>query len=220
MHTSVYVGLALLAVLSGALLLAWFKTPVSPEGFKAALATVFWVGEEAGPENGHIANDVSAWDSSWQERFGGVDDPRERCGHAPCAFTPQENPFYFALPYNDLDDTGAQKENATRIPWFGKAPAGESLVKNRWIEVRLRGERCFAQWEDVGPFESDDAAYVFGTSSPKNTAGVGAGIDISPAVRDCLHMDGNEVVFWKFTEEEDVTEGPWREVITSTGVMR
>lgn len=191
-----------------------------PEGFKAALATVFWVGEEADPDNSFIANDESAWDSYWRENFGGVDDPYDRCGYRPCAFTPKENPFYFALPYNDLDDAGVQKENAGRIPWFGKAPGGESLVKNRWIEVRLRGERCFAQWEDVGPFESDDVEYVFGEAPSQNTEGVGAGLDLSPAVRDCLRMRGNEVVFWKFVEAEEVPEGPWREVVTSTGVMR
>ena len=158
------------------------------------VTTVFWVGEEASEENGYIANDVSAWDGSWQERFGGVDEPEDRCGHWPCDFEPKENPFYVALPYND------------------------SAFKNKWVEVRYEGESCFGQWEDVGPFETDDREYVLGGAEPKNKQGVGAGLDVSPAMRDCLGLSGVGLTDWRLVDEWQVPEGPWREIVTTSPV--
>ena len=36
------------------------------------------------------------------------------------------------------------------------------MCKNRWVRLSRGGKTCYAQWEDVGPFVSDDAAYVNG----------------------------------------------------------
>jgi hypothetical protein len=207
-------GMLTIALTFGMLAQAWWE-PTAPPGFKAARATVFWVGEEATADNDYIANDASAWDSRWKEHYGGTDNPILRCGYIPCGFRPRENPFYIALPYNDLDDEGNQKPTAILIPWYRDVSQGETLLKNRWVEVRLRSRSCFGQWQDVGPFESDDFEYVFGEAAPKNLFGVGAGIDLSPALRDCLRMVGNEFVLWRFTEESEVPEGPWKERITS-----
>src|SRR5258708_7214112 len=67
-------------------------------------ATVFWVGEPIG--NGSSAdNSQSAWDDDWLGHFGGFDDPQDRNGYQPAAFTPRENPFYFDLPYDDFTDS-------------------------------------------------------------------------------------------------------------------
>ena len=85
--------------------------------WKPAIATVFWVGEEAAPDNGFIHNKASAWDVNWQKSFGGIDDPKDRCGYRPCAFKPLENAFYVALPYNDITDAGIRKEDTSFIPW-------------------------------------------------------------------------------------------------------
>jgi hypothetical protein len=186
--------------------------------YKRVLATVFWTGEAAGRDNGFISNAASAWDSAWQEHFGGVDDPNRRCGYAPCAFAPKENPFYFALPYNDLDEAGSRKASAKDIPWFAERSERKSVVKNSWLEIRYQNARCYAQWEDVGPFESDDFDYVFGTAPPRNTDGLGAGLDISPAVRDCLGLKSNDVVRWKFVSEHAVPAGPWKEIVTVSDV--
>lgn len=184
------------------------------------LATVFWVGEGATGENDYISNYASAWDSHWQESFGGLDNPTERCGYRPCDFTPGENPFYVALPYNDLGENDQQKSSASSIPWFEPQPRSSSLLKNRWVEVRKGSQVCYGQWEDVGPFEEDDVDYVFGTVPPGNSFGEGAGIDLSPALRDCLRMRGNEKVQWRFVEANEVPDGPWTEIITTSGVTR
>jgi len=182
--------------------------------WKTAIATVFWVGEESSDENGHIPNAASAWDRHWLDHYGGVDDPEDRCGYDPCAFKPKENPFYVALPYDDMTESGARKATASVVPW--RASARRSALKNRWIAIRANGHTCYAQWQDVGPFESDDADYVFGDSEePKNKQGLAAGIDLSPAVRDCLKVEPFSHVTWRHVNDKDVPEGPWRKVVTT-----
>ena len=179
-------------------------------------ATGFWVGEPAGA-NG-VANVQSAWDERWQEHFGGVDDPRRRDGFRPAGFAPRENPFYFALPYNDFAG-GVRKPSASAVvPWAGDRAwgAGESMCKNRWIRISRAGRACYAQWEDVGPFQTDDAAYVFGLAAPANRSNRQAGLDISPAVRDYLGLGGMDKVDWQFVEAADVPPGPWKDVVTTS----
>lgn len=184
-------------------------------GWKTGIATVFWVGEVSDASNGYIPNDQSAWDGNWQAHYGGVDDPLKRCGFQPCAFTPKENPFYVALPYNDLNDEGQKKPDAVRIPW-NVATATKSVLKNRWIEVRHKKVVCYGQWQDVGPFYEDDIEYVFGKNTvPKNQFGEKAGIDLSPALADCLAVDGSDAVDWRFVEASRVPEGHWSKIITT-----
>jgi hypothetical protein len=181
--------------------------------FKLATTTVFWVGEEASKENGFIHNRSSAWDTDWMEHFGGEDDPEDRCGYLPCDFKPKQNPFYVALPYQDLGRLGFHKWSARSIPWYREAinAGARSVVEGRWLEIH-HGERiCYAQWMDVGPYETDDFSYVFGNASrPLNAEGLGAGLDVSPAVRDCLDFQGAAFTAWRFVEESQVPNGPWR----------
>jgi len=188
-------------------------TTTLPDPHKYTTATIFWVGEKSGPENGFISNKASAWDQEWQKHFGGVDSPDCRDGFYPCEFVPKENPFYIALPYNDIDESGKQKDSARDIPWY-ENKQNNSILKNHWVEVSYEDKICYGQWEDVGPFESDDFNYVFGQSDPKNEFGLKAGIDLSPALRDCLEMRGNATVGWKFVDSQDVAIGPWLEIVT------
>ncbi len=181
---------------------------------KKVMTTLFWVGEEANRSNDYIANDDSAWDMEWVEHYGGVDDPDDRRGFYPADFTPGENPFYFALPYSDIKNRGGRKVSARSVPWYDGEDGHASILKNRWIEVSHRGNTCYAQWEDVGPIGTDDFRYVFGDAPHRNTFGVGAGLDVSPAMWDCLRMRGNVLTSWRFVEEDDVPDGPWREIIT------
>lgn len=182
--------------------------------WKEAIATVFWVGEGAGSDNGFIHNAASAWDEEWEKSFGGVDDPACRSGSHPCAFTPRENPFYVALPYNDRDDEGREKPEAVRIPWY-PGPSEKSILKNRWIEVRALDVSCFGQWQDTGPFFDTDFAYVFGDAkNPQNAFGEKAGIDLSPAMRDCLNVAGSSVISWRHVDVTLVPEGPWHTMVT------
>jgi hypothetical protein len=180
------------------------------------IATFFWVGEGASFDNNFIANDVSAWDSNWVESYGGVDDPEERDGYFPKGFTPLENPFYVALPYSDFNENG-RKVNLETIPWYkGVAIEGVSLIKNRWVKIYYEDKACFAQWENVGPNLGNDTAYVFGDAKPSNNFGLKAGIDVSPAVKDFLNMPSGSYVDWHFVDDDEVTRGPWTQVITTS----
>jgi len=184
------------------------------------MTTVFWVGEAADSSNAYIANDASAWDGKWKEHYGGTDDPNNRNGYYPQSFTPKQNPFYFALPYNDVDTTGLRKLNALTVVYWGSEKnwvQNESLCKNRWIKIIKGNLIAYAQWEDVGPFETDDSRYVFGSEQPKNTFN-GTGLDVSPAVRDYLGLTGFDKVSWQFIEFVDVPDGPWKNIITSSQI--
>jgi hypothetical protein len=183
--------------------------------------TVFWIGEEGSEENEFIPNDQSVWDDRWLDHFGGVDDPVKRNGSLPMNFNPLENPFYFALPYNDFDESGIRRSEAAKtIPWSDERTwnESESMCKNRWIEI-VKGENAaYAQWEDSGPFGEDDASYVFGRSKPKNDLNDHAGLDVSPAVRDYLNLDDIDTVDWRFLDPGEVPEGPWKEIVTDSQV--
>ena len=184
--------------------------------------TFFYVGEPATAANGFIANVQSAWDSRWEEHYGGVDDPAHRSGFFPAGFVPHENPFYFALPYDDLTDQGTRRPGALRvIPWARHTHVGpgQSLLKNHWIQIRAHGKVAYAQWEDVGPFRQDDAAYVFGGARPANPDGVHAGLDVSSAVHDFLGLGDVSHVSWRFVNDNQVPDGPWKQVVTTSGVF-
>lgn len=182
--------------------------------------TVFWVGEGSSQDNHYISNVASAWDDSWMSDFGGVDDPNSRDGWYPAAFVPQENPFYFALPYNDFDSNGVKKADIiTYIPWAASNnSASKSVCKNRWIKITKNGVTAYAQWEDVGPFGEDNKEYVFGHSAPANTINNNAGLDVSPAVRDYLGLSDIDTTDWQFVDERDVPEGPWKKIVTTSQV--
>ena len=167
--------------------------------------TMFWVGEAATADNDYISNSQSAWDDNWRTHFGGTDDPQARHGWLPAAFTPRENPFYCALPYNDYTDNNARKPEAAHIiPWGRIWPGGTSLCKNHWVQITAHGRTVYAQWEDSGPFEYNDAAYVFGTRPPASTHFLHAGLDVSPAVNDYLHLGNGWFTDWHFVNAHDV----------------
>lgn len=178
-------------------------------------ATVFWVGEQP-TENNPTPNDKSSWDTQWMQNFGGYDDPdpnKRTDNFTPIGFTPRQNPFYVALPYNDVFDYNSHKPEASKvIPWFKQrySRSGKTVLKGTWLAIRSGNRVCYAQWEDCGPFVTDDHAYVFGNARPKNTSNRGAGLDISPAVRDYLGMSSSGRCDWRFVDVTEVPAGPWR----------
>ena len=177
------------------------------------VTTVFWIGEK--PSRGNkTPNHKSSWDTNWVKNYGGYDDPNpaNRTDYHPKKFIPKLNPFYVALPYNDRKSFSRRKSEASRvIPWFKKAHKheGGSVCKGRWVAIRHRDKICFAQWEDCGPFVTDDWRYVFGGARPKNKGNKGAGLDVSPAVRDYLGMPGIARCDWRFVDIDQVVSGPW-----------
>jgi hypothetical protein len=174
--------------------------------------TIFWIGEQACANN-PLSNEKSAWDSSWISSYGGTDTPipEERLYFAPVSFVPRQNPFYIALPYNDVDDHHTKPEAAQVVPWYRSSFVrdGQSVCKGRWVAIRHGNKVCYAQWEDVGPFQTDHWQYVFGAERPKPNRNRDAGLDVSPAVRDYLALDNVDFCDWKFVDFVQVPSGPW-----------
>jgi len=185
------------------------------EGFpwkQSIVTTVFWIGEKP-TENNPVPNRESSWNKEWSKGYGGLDDPNpaHRSDYAPVKFTPRQNPFYCALPYNDKAATGHRPEASRVVPWFNEAYQGPgvSVCKDRWIAIRKGNKVAYAQWEDAGPFRTDHWRYVFGNERPKPNLNKGAGLDVSPAVRDYLGLNDTDVTDWQFVEFKDVPRGPW-----------
>lgn len=182
--------------------------------------TVFWCGEEPCEKN-PTPNDKSSWDTKWKENFGGYDDPDPEnriANHMsgefrPKGFIPKLNPFYIALPYNDVESGNRHKSEASRvIPWFSEfsPKPGKSVLKSRWVQIYYQKKSCYAQWEDCGPWLTDDWVYVFGNHPPKTKNNGSAGIDISPSIRDYLGVKSGEKLHWRFVDDHQVPQGPWK----------
>jgi len=176
------------------------------------VTTVFWIGESAA-ENNPVPNNKSSWDTKWVHSYGGYDDPdpRGRRGYKPARFIPRQNPFYIALPYNDVTKGRTKAEAPRVIPWFRESfvKPGQTVLKGRWIAIRHRGRVAYGQWEDCGPFRTDHWQYVFGTHRPLPNLNQGAGLDVSPAIRDYLGLKGKDVCDWRFVEFREIPRGPW-----------
>ncbi len=176
------------------------------------VTTVFWIGEKPSGNN-PVPNRVSSWDKQWAKNYGGTDDPdtAHRSNYIPANFTPRLNPFYCALPYNDKAREGHRPEAASVVPWFREAYQGPavSTCKDRWVAIRKGNRTAYAQWEDAGPFRTDHWQYVFGNERPKPNLNKGAGLDVSPAVRDYLGLKPTDVTDWRFVDFSEVPRGPW-----------
>lgn len=166
----------------------------------AVVTTVFWAGEAASSDNGNISNAASAWDDSWADHSA------------------KENPFYFALPYNDFSETSTRNTTAKNCLNANQPKLKHySWCKNTWIEITSStGKITYAQWEDVGPYQEDDINYVFGTSKPLNKVDSKAGLDVSPAVRDYLKLKDVDKTSWKFITADKVPDGPWKITVTTS----
>ena len=186
------------------------------------LATRFYIGE-------FFSEGSTAWDLRAVESFGGIDNPRRRNRYFPRDFKPNQNPFYVALPYSDLDSKARRRWDAKRLPWYDPNfdVDGYSFIMNRWIEIDYGGKRCYAQIIDCMPsdgvngnFECDDSDYVLDNERP--VRGDDVGIDVSPAVSTYLKMSGlngghfDAYVSWRFVHEVDVKRGPWKRVINDS----
>jgi hypothetical protein len=180
------------------------------------VTTVFWIGRARGRKKD--GSTASAWDANWARNYGGYDnpEPKSRRDFIPANFVPRQNPFYIALPYNDVSRNFTRPEAKTVIPWYrdlvtsGQWVDGHSICHNRWLAIRNHaGKVCYAQWSDCGPYKADHWQYVFGNEKPRPNANGGAGLNVSPAVRDYLQLADTDVTDWKFVEVAKVPDGPW-----------
>jgi hypothetical protein len=177
------------------------------------VTTIFWIGETPSGNN-PVPNHKSSWDANWASNYGGFDTPdaSARRNYIPVNFVPRQNPFYCALPYNDVTHGQTKPEAALVIPWFRQSftQQGHSVCKDRWLAIRKGNRTCYAQWEDCGPFRTDHFQYVFQNERPKANLNRGAGLDVSPAVRDYLGLAPTDVTDWQFVDVRDIPPGPWR----------
>lgn len=206
------------------------------------VSTTFWVGEIFDPNASDGSQVISTYDSQWLAHYGGCDGVvvkgdcqtetrTSATGYFPTPMTPQENPFYLDVPFDDVNDDAAFAERGSVIPWANDPGyAGHeqdqsfSYMKNRWVEITKGTATCYAQIEDAGPGQYHDAAYVFGDNDqrPQNTKYNNAGMDVSPAVNGCLgfsDVDGDkDQVSWRFVDDVDVPPGPWLTLVTTSQV--
>jgi len=206
------------------------------------VATTFWVGEIFQPHNPNGSQVISTYDARWLRHYGGCDGvvTGDKCeterrvaanGYSPTDMTPQQNPFYLDLPFDDVNNPAAFARRAHVIPWADDPGyAGHardpsfSYMKNRWVKLMRNGRACYGQIEDAGPGAYDDYRYVFGTGDPRpgNRLYNGAGLDVSPALTGCLgftELNGDDNrVSWQFVDGVDVPPGPWTKLVTTRGV--
>ena len=81
------------------------------------VTTIFWVGEPAGGNN-PVHNFSSSWDLNWEQSYGGYDNPNpaNRRNFIPANFVPRQNPFYIALPYNDVTHGTTKPDICWQVP--------------------------------------------------------------------------------------------------------
>ncbi|MFW6265976.1 MAG: hypothetical protein ACOC21_00260 [Halanaerobiales bacterium] len=147
------------------------------------------------------------------------------------------NQFYFALPYRDfafeVKDLDQEDVENVEEDYYGIKD-----VKNRWIEIKYEGTSVYAQWRDVGPWNIYDPHYVFEDNRPYAEMGIDmgwqghyretnhAGLDVSPEVMKYLidqedydsdekPKEGKIKTSWRFVDEDEVPEGPWKEEVST-----
>ncbi len=174
------------------------------------ITTMFWIGE-GGSTISSTDNVSSSWDENWRSTNRGNDSPNDRNGYSPADHVDGVNPFYVALPFNDLAFPDKARE---WVPDSWRKPPRDgkqvSACKDRWVWIKnAQGRSCFAQWEDVGPLRYDHAEYVFGNDRPNTYTR--AGLDVSPAVAQYLDIDENKraITSWRFVDDADVPPGQW-----------
>jgi hypothetical protein len=175
------------------------------------VTTEFWIGEGSTPISS-TTNVQSSWDEEWLQKNHGTDSPYNRNGYAAGNHASTLNPFYCALPFNDLAFPDMARQYLPR-GWYRHPVDGKqvSACQHRWVEIKnSSGLVCYAQWEDVGPLTYDDAAYVFGGERPRGLGSDHAGLDVSPAVYEYLGLnDRSHLTAWRFVDEADVRPGAW-----------
>ena len=106
--------------------------------------------------------------------------------------------------HDDMEENGCRKAvNASILTRQGQSSL---LLKNRWVAIHANGITCYAQWQDVGPFERRRPlclrrnAEEYQRRERRHRP--------IPAVRDCLKVGGLAKVLWRHVNWRDVPSGP------------
>ncbi|MGM0462556.1 MAG: carboxypeptidase-like regulatory domain-containing protein [Fibrobacterota bacterium] len=101
------------------------------------MASTFWVGQGAGDDNHNISNVSSSWDSEWGDRYGLEDAPTLSRDNN---FFPRdsryrgiENPYYFALPYNDYSKTIFDGSDQDKVQTVANLKSEYYVDYNEWL---------------------------------------------------------------------------------------
>jgi hypothetical protein len=94
---------------------------------------------------------------------------------------------------------------------FVALPSRQALWRFIHIINPLNGRHTYAQVLDVGPWNSADNEYVFGSARPQAESGIdlfgrktnGAGIDLGERVWSALGLIDNSEVAWEFLPMDD-----------------
>ena len=78
--------------------------------------------------------------------------------------SPRKTPFTWRSLIMTFPEGSIRRRASRVIPWFRReyAGKGQSVCKGRWVQIVYNKRSCFAQWEDCGPFTTEDWPYVFG----------------------------------------------------------
>ncbi len=130
---------------------------------KEFVTTLFWIGKSMKKAHGtRLGQPPTEGLTEPKKEFFAGNQTRQR-------FVPRQNPFYVALPYNDLIRNQFRPEAPLVIPWFQQTYTGPgvSVCRHRWVAIRKGDRTCYAQWEDCGPYREDHFQYVFQDERPK-----------------------------------------------------
>lgn len=182
----------------------------------------------SGPD-GWGPKDPDNWEGAWYKRNGW-------CPALGKNGVIKQNPFYVALPTPDHDSNGKLTEAepwvakaAEYLPELTKYPGGhfsddQAPFKNLWVQIKYGTKVAYGQIQDVGPSDEQgvvaaDYAYVWDpqVTDSKNSFGLKADIDLSPAITDYLSTGGNANVKFRIVPASQVPAGPWKVIVTTAG---
>jgi rare lipoprotein A (peptidoglycan hydrolase) len=82
------------------------------------------------------------------------------------------------------------------------------------VRNQENGKTVICRIRDLGPWNTDDYAYVFGDDRPQAESGTdkkgretnSAGIDLTPAAAAAIGLEGKGMVSWRFVEPQKQEE--------------
>ena len=156
------------------------------------VTTVFWIGEQP-TANNPVPNNEKFLGCELDLQLRRLRQPgclESRATTSRSLSSRGRIRFMCALPYNDVTHGQFKPEAALVIPWFKQSytEPGQIGLQGSLARDPQRQSVCYAQWEDCGPFRTDHFQYVFQNERPKPNLNRGAGLDVSPAVRDYLGL--------------------------------
>ena len=146
--------------------------------------------------------------------YGGFDnpDPSRRHDYIPVIYVPRQNPFYCALPYNDVSHGQFKPEAPMVVPWFRQAyvrtgafglqgPLGRDPPRQPGLLRAMGRLRTFPHRSL--PIRFPERAAETEPEPRRRSRCLAGGARLS-------RPRPTDVTDWQFVEVRDVPPGPWR----------